>query len=326
MTVRDRFLSVLNGKMPVDRLPMTEWAAWWTDTVRNWEKEGLPGDMAFGQSQEYFGLDEMHLIYIVPGIPNPAGPGLSAVRDLAEYESFSLFTDEHIENALNHAMALKSRHEAGEIIVRVWLDGFFFFPRRLFGIERHLFAFYDEPELMLRMNEDLCRFNMRAADALTDVIKPDFFGIVEDMSYNNGAMLSYEQFKTFILPFYKRLTTCIKSKGIKVLADSDGDVTDMIPWFIEGGIDGVYPLERQAGVDIAHLRRLYPDFILLGGYDKMAMLRDESAMRAEFERILPVMRSGYFIPSVDHQTPPGVSLENYRTYIRLLEEYCKKAV
>jgi hypothetical protein len=33
------------------------------------------------------------------------------------------------------------------------------------------------------------------------------------------------------------------------------------------------------------------------------------------------MKSGGFIPSVDHQTPPGVSLGQYRVYLGLLEEY-----
>jgi hypothetical protein len=33
------------------------------------------------------------------------------------------------------------------------------------------------------------------------------------------------------------------------------------------------------------------------------------------------MKKGGFIPSVDHQTPPGVSLEEYRVYLRLLWEY-----
>jgi hypothetical protein len=28
---------------------------------------------------------------------------------------------------------------------------------------------------------------------------------------------------------------------------------------------------------------------------------------------------------VDHQTPPGVSLENYRVYVALFEEYCRRA-
>jgi len=37
------------------------------------------------------------------------------------------------------------------------------------------------------------------------------------------------------------------------------------------------------------------------------------------------MREGGFIPSVDHQTPPGVSLAEYRIYLALLREYGARA-
>ena len=84
---------------------------------------------------------------------------------------------------------------------------------------------------------------------------------------------------------------------------------------------GVLPLERQAGVDGLKLRQQFPDFLMIGHFDKMTMNRGEPAMRAEFERLLPLMRTGGFIPSVDHQTPPGVSLDQYRSYLRLLDEY-----
>jgi len=49
-------------------------------------------------------------------------------------------------------------------------------------------------------------------------------------------------------------------------------------------------------------------------------------MRDEFERIFPVMKSGGYIPGVDHQTPPGVTMDNYRIYLSLLKEYAEKAV
>jgi hypothetical protein len=55
------------------------------------------------------------------------------------------------------------------------------------------------------------------------------------------------------------------------------------------------------------------------------MKHGKDAMRAEFERILPSMRAGKVIASVDHQTPPDVSVDNYREYVKLLYEYCEKA-
>ena len=73
------------------------------------------------------------------------------------------------------------------------------------------------------------------------------------------------------------------------------------------------------------IRRNYPGFIMIGGFDKTVMHRGEEAIRAEFERILPAIRSGRYIPSVDHQTPPDVSIEDYRLYVKLLREYAGAA-
>jgi uroporphyrinogen-III decarboxylase len=116
----------------------------------------------------------------------------------------------------------------------------------------------------------------------------------------------------------------LKSRGTIPFIDTDGKIDRIIPWFAETGIDGFVPLERQAGVDIVKYRQTYPKLRLSGAYDKMVMVKTESDMRAEFERILPVMRQGGYIPSVDHQTPPGVSLSNYKIYLKLLKEYCSK--
>jgi hypothetical protein len=324
---RERFHAILNGETPDDRLPMVEWAAWWDKTTDRWKGEGFPSNLSWEESLQYFGLDELHCLDAAPYTPPAPYHGAPVISGEAGYDKLrdEIFSDRIIENLINSAQRVRGRHENGEIIIRIWLDGFFWFPRRLFGIEPHLFAFYDYPDLMHRMNSDLCAFNLRVMEALFPVVKPDFMGYGEDMSYNHGPMLSREMFMEFIAPYYQKLTAFTRRHNVKTLLDSDGDITIMVPWFREAGIDGVYPLERQANVDIGRIRREFPDFIMLGGYDKMVMPMGEEAMRAEFDRILPVMRSGRYIPSVDHQTPPGVSLENYKIYIRLFREYCEKA-
>ena len=117
----------------------------------------------------------------------------------------------------------------------------------------------------------------------------------------------------------------LKERGIIPIVDSDGDVTRMIPWLQRVGIEGVLPLERMAGVDVVRLREQFPDFKIIGAFDKLVMHRGEAAIRAEFERLLPVMRQGGFIPSVDHQTPPRVTLAQYRQYVSILKEMCALA-
>jgi len=331
MTPRERFQAILAFERPDDRLPMIEWAAWWDKTLDRWRGEGLPQHATREDAIAHFGLDRLDNIAAVPrsaDCPKPAHHGAGLIKDEAGYEAIlpCLYTDKRIDEVKQKALAIRELHEQGTVIVRLWLDGYFWFPRTIFGIERHLYAFYDAPDLMHRMNADLTEFNLRVIDELFPILNPDMVGFAEDMSYNHGPMLSHEAFTEFLVPYYRTVIPRIKEFGTPVLIDSDGDITTMIPWMREAGIEGVYPLERQAGVDIASIRRRYPEFLMLGGYDKMVMSRDEEAMRGEFERILPVMQSGGYINSVDHQTPPGVSYENYRIYARLLEEYCRKAV
>jgi hypothetical protein len=246
---------------------------------------------------------------------------------LASYDALRphLFTDVSIENMLQHARRVQANHARGDIAIRLWLDGYFWFPRAHMGIEQHMLAFFDEPALMHRMNRDLAEYNLKVVDALCTVLTPDMVGFAEDMSYNHGPMLSRAFFEEFLQPYYERTVPELKRRGMKVLVDTDGDVTTMIPWLLASGIEGVYPLERQAGVDIARLRAQHPRLLMMGGYDKLVMSKGEAAMRAEFERLLPVMRTGGYVPSVDHQTPPEVSLENFRIYVRLFREYTERA-
>ena len=125
----------------------------------------------------------------------------------------------------------------------------------------------------------------------------------------------------FMAPYYRKLLARVKEMEMLTLVDTDGDVTLLVPWLLDQGGEGVLPLERQAGVDGMSLRARFPNLRMVGHYNKMAMPQGEEAMRAEFERLLPLIKSGGFIPSVDHQTPPGVSLDQYRSYLRLLHEY-----
>jgi uroporphyrinogen-III decarboxylase len=331
MKPRERFQKVMNFEQPDDRLPMIEWAAWWDQTIVRWKKEGLPKRISWNKSLEFFNLDKLVCIgsgSLAADAPQPVSHGAGVITDEASYEKMLpyLYTDAILDGVLKQAQKLKKKHEAGDVIIRLWLDGCFWFPRVLLGIERHLYSFFDQPALIHRINNDLTNFSIRTLEALFPILEPDMIGFAEDMSYNHGPMLSYALFKEFIMPYYQRIVPIIKQHGIKVMIDSDGDITSMIPWMAEAGIEGVYPLEKQAGVDIVKIRQKYPHFLMMGGYDKMVMTQGEAAMRAEFERLLPVMKSGGYIPSVDHQTPPGVSLENYQIYIRLFDEYVRRAV
>ena len=311
---------------PFDRLPMIEWAHWWDKTITRWHTEGLPAE----QSDRYdlyrhFGLDMYYQDWIAPWPPAPAQHGGAVVESDADYDKLrqTIYMPNPVH--LPRWEAWAKEQQAGDAVLWFTLDGFFWYPRKLLGIENHLYAFYDQPDLMNRINEDLLAFSLRAIDQICSVTTPDFVTFAEDMSYNHGPMLSQGQFEEFIAPFYKRIVPELRRRGIRIIVDSDGDITMPTAWFRDAGVEGLLPLERQAGVDMAQMRRLYPTMRFIGHYDKMVMNKGIDAMRAEFERILPVAAQGGFLPSVDHQTPPGVSYSQYMDYLKLFEEYAWKA-
>ena len=328
MNQRERFLNVMNFRS-VDRLPMIEWAGWWDKTILRFISEGVP-DMPDKEDikHEYFGLDRLKQYWIGArgrGY-NQLSEDMKKVTDIQSYERLKpyLYDKRKVQAAAEDAAQYKKMHDDGDLVVWITVDGFFWFPRTLFGIEEHLYAFYDEPELMHRMNQDEADYINYVIDEMSKVIQPDFMTFAEDMSYNLGPMLSEEMFDEFLLPYYRQTVPHIEEAGIIPIVDTDGQLEGMIPWLQRAGIRGALPLERKAGVDVNRIRKNYPDFLIIGAYDKMVMSVSEQAMREEFERLLPAMRSGGYIPSVDHQTPPEVSLDNYRTYLKLLEEYCVK--
>jgi len=323
LTVSERFRAAMRGQ-PLDRLPMVEWAPYWDQTLQRWYTEGLPAGMSRYEVQEHCGLDPVYCVRtnpLGPGFPAPPGHGAGVMAEEAEYDELlpCLYPpNDALLAALEEQIAARGR---GSFVLWMVIDGFFWFPRRLFGIQRHFYAFYDHPELMHRMTADLAAHSIDLLRRVGEITAPDFVTFAEDMSYNHGPMLSEGMFEEFLEPYYRQVVPVIEEIGSVPIVDSDGDVTEMIPWLERVGVKGVLPLERQAGVDGMALRRAHAGLIMIGHYDKMVMNRGEAAIRGEFERLLPLMRTGRFVPSVDHQTPPGVSFQEYQVYLRLFEEY-----
>lgn len=330
LTNRERFRRVMDFE-EVDRLPFFEWAGYWDKTLARWQGEGLPPQPQSGSYQRDFGLDTNAGFGLGPQHwalftgPKPHG---GPVYDRDDYLHLKARGALCNREALDFGPLerLKPGHEAGDYPVVFGIKGAFDYPRCLFGIEHHFYAFADQPDLMHEMLDDAARFLVWAEEEALGRLVPEYMTLMEDMSYNHGPMLSEAMFDEFMLPFYRTVLAPVKARGVKVLVDTDGDMMPCAAWFRRAGADGFLPLERQAGVDAAEMRRRDPEVVLLGGFDKMTMPKGEGAMRAEFARLLPVARQGGYIPSVDHQTPPGVSLANYRIYLRLLRGFVDEAV
>jgi len=324
MNTRERFQAIMNFR-PFDRLPILEWAGWWTQTIDRWHQGGLPPHLTDRYDIcRHFGMDVYKQDWFPvagPACPQPPAHGAGIITSEVDYDRIRPHL--YPPHAVNHERWAKWAQEQRRGDVALWftVDGFFWFPRRLLGIERHLYAFYDQPQLMHRINADLAEWILTVVQDVCTICTPDFMTFGEDMSYNHGAMLSEGLFDAFLKPYYDRVIPEIRRRGILTIIDSDGDISLPAYWFEEAGLQGILPLERQAGVDIATLRADHPTMRFIGHFDKMTMDKGRARMQAEFERLLPTAVKGGFLISCDHQTPPGVSYGDYQVYLDLFREY-----
>lgn len=194
--------------------------------------------------------------------------------------------------------------------------GFFGSVRYLMGEVESLMGFIESPELIHAINDHLCNLWIDLSDRVLKFIKPDMFLIWEDMCYKNGPLISPAMVEEFMVPYYKRLCGFLKDNGVEIIhVDTDGDAWKIIKPLLAGGMTGTFPLEVNANMDVIQLRESFPNLQLIGGVDKMALIKGKDAIDNELvNKILPVMKQGGFIPSIDHLVPPGVSWENFRYY------------
>jgi hypothetical protein len=322
----ERFRAVMNFQ-PVDHLPRWEWAMWWDKTIERWHQEGLPKDLHFSNVfgiSEYLGLDPYIQFWFsttestIEATQHHTEGVVASMDDYLKIRPH-LFPDHR--GAIESMRPWAEKQKEGKVVVWATLEGFFWFPRTLMDIEKLSYAYYDQPELVHKINDDLLQSNLEIIQRMEKVCIPTFITFAEDMSYNHGPMISRKVFDEFMAPYYLKIMETLNELNVITIMDTDGDVTELVPWLNSVGIRGVLPLERQAGVDGNILREKYPDLFMIGHYNKLVMNQGEDAMRNEFERLVPIMKKSGFIPSVDHQTHPGVSLEQYRCYLKLLNEY-----
>lgn len=362
MNPRERYLRAMRFE-PVDRVPVME-MGFWDDTVERWHGEGLPGWVAtFHDLEDYLGLDRSWNCNWLP-IDEQIYPPFE-VKVLEETETEQVISDavgvvyrqrkhlktiphyirfpvqdeadyERLRPRLNGADAgrypadfdaeLQRRWDDGEII-GVSFPSFFGFPRGLMGFENLCLAFHEQPHLVRRMIADRLQFAKELYSRVLATGRLNFVQIWEDMAYTAGPIISPRMVREFMLPAYEELVACFRAGGVElIMVDSDGDMRSLLPIWMEAGVDGVHPCEIAAHCDPLNFRRRYPRCRLHGGMDKRVVALGREGVDAELRRVLPLLREGAYIPSIDHFVPPDISYDTYRHYVERRRELSARQV
>jgi len=349
MTDRERFLAVFQFR-PFDRCLMWEMGPW-ESTLERWRAEGWDGRENFGVTYRHDRRDQVILDRaMLPRFERRVLHDDGRVRLLVDERGVTCRelverTETSMPNWLEFPVKdraswkeMKRRYDPHdparypadwEERKREWAardyplqlhggrdTGFFGPIRGWMGPERAMLTFYDDPTLIHEMMDFIADFTIEVMRRALDEVEFDSMFFWEDMAYKTGPLISPAMFREFMLPRYQRVTAFLRSRKVPVImVDSDGRIDDLIPLWIEGGVNAIYPFEVAAGEDVVALRRRFPRLGMWGGVDKRALAAGRAAIDAELARVMPLIETGGYVPTVDHSLPPDIPLDHFRYYM-----------
>ena len=194
--------------------------------------------------------------------------------------------------------------------------------RDMLTFEGLAYAIYDYPEMVEDMVETCCQLVEHSLDQLLAAFHFDFASGWEDICFNKGPITGVDFFRDVVMPRYKRISKKLHSHDIDIwYTDCDGDVRPILPYFLEGGINCLFPYEVNSCTHPGELLDQYQGQLrIMGGVDKMVLGQGRGAIKSYMETLEKYVVRGGFIPFCDHRCPPNVKPEDYIYYLDLKEK------
>ncbi len=212
----------------------------------------------------------------------------------------------------------------------LWGGSLYGWLRDWIGMENLSMIVYDDPAWFEEMVTTLADCTIGVLTRfLESGAQFDGCSMWEDMAYNGGPLLSPKHFKKYLVPHYRRIADLLHRYGVDIIwVDCDGKIDELIPLWLEAGINTMFPLEVGVwGADpIAYRRQYGKDLRLMGGFDKRILASTPEAIEREVYRLLPLVEEGGYIGFCDHRVPPDVPLENYIHYLKTVRRVWGKDV
>jgi len=219
---------------------------------------------------------------------------------------------EQIEKAVNAEVPIST--PTGSMIgwIRDWI-----------GVEGLAYLSYDNRDLLREMVDTLTDLVLWVLDQVLPKVKVDIGRGWEDICFRTGPLLSPDIFREVATPNYRRIADKLLQYGCDLyLVDSDGMIEQLVPSWLEGGVNVMFPLEIGAwNADPMELRKKYGKKLkIFGGINKLEIARGQAAIDEEIKRRIPIMRDGGYVPLPDHLIVPDTSIDNYMYYLKKISE------
>lgn len=260
-------------------------------------------------------------IEIEEGVWFPGIHPMTEAKTMGEIESYPWpDMDDPTRVAHVHAEARRLREQTDYALIGTpWLLFPFERAHEMQRMDKFMINMGRNPEFaqaLLNKIASLCKTLMGhfldEAGEYLDIVK-----VGDDLGTQSSLMISPKMYRTFLKPIHADFIQFIKERtNAKVFFHTDGDVFDLIPDFIEIGIDILNPIQTSAGKmsNIVDLKKLYGDKLTFcGAVDTQHILPfgTPAEVSVEVMRVVNILSpgGGYMLASV-HTIMDEVPPEN----------------
>lgn len=355
MTDRERFNNQMHYR-PVDRCFNMEFG-YWEENFHVWQLFRDNGITSNPEADRFFNFDRIEAVggctWLHPAFPaeviretedkkiirNSEGLLAEVPKDghdtIPHYLTSSITNDDDWKKVKEERFnrddparkvdvdALKKTHPADrDYPLGVYCGSMIGRVRDILTFEGLCYACYDYPKMVEDMVETACVLIEDFLDQVLGEIDFDYASGWEDICFKNGPIVSVDFFRDIVAPRYKRISDKLHAHGIDLwYTDCDGDIRPILKYFLENGINCMFPYEVNSCCHPGELLDEFgPELRLMGGIDKIELSKGRDAIKAYLESIAPYVERGGYIPFCDHRCPPNVDENDYLYYLDLKEE------
>lgn len=238
-------------------------------------------------------------------------------------------TDPERISGVSEQAAYYSEHTKYAVIADIMCRGPFELAVKLRSYEKLMTDFYLEPEFARALLEKITDTVIKLWDSYLTAIDNRCQVVCQgdDLGMQTSLIISPDLYRQFIKPCHKRIYDFIRSRtDARIFMHSCGAIRDIIPDFIEIGVNILNPVQRSAtGMDIAKLKKEFGKDLVFwgGGIDTQLFLPTASLSEIEddIKKTIDIMApGGGFVFAPTHNLQPDITPDRidavYKTVLK----------
>ena len=247
-------------------------------------------------------------------------------KDRASWEKHYLprlaWTPERLD--MDELRALIAQNDRRERHTAMYCGSMFGKLRNYWGLVEISYLQADDPGLFKECADaigQLC-FDLTKHTLQTGV-KLDYAHFWEDICFNKGPLINPAAFRTYFGKHYRRISDECRKYGIDIVSvDCDGFIEDLVPIWLDNGVNTMFPVEYGAWeYDFQVMRKKFGKELRgLGNMNKHVLGMSRNAVDLEIERAKRLVALGGFVPCFDHRIPPDAEWDLTRYYCDQMKE------